>query len=158
MVKRLYRMYIVMGALCLILICASLAMAANNEGSGEVFPTAPATELSVTALPKATTGGHARLVALISPFSGVVRAKGVKAVTHPNTGIYCIKPSGTWNVAKAVPAVTVEWGYSSGNALLAYYETGVYDCPTGYIEVRTYNFGSGTPVLEDSVAFTIVVP
>ena len=109
MVKRLHRMYIVMGALCLILVCASLAMAAHYEGSEEDFPTA-----TTAALPVATTGGHARLVALIGPGGTVVRAYGVKAVTHPATGIYCIKPSGTWKVAQVVPAVTVEWGYSSG--------------------------------------------
>jgi len=58
MVKRLYRMYIAMVALCLILVCTSLAMAANNNGSEEFFPGAPTTELSVIA----TTGSHARIV------------------------------------------------------------------------------------------------
>ncbi|MGO8988275.1 MAG: hypothetical protein ACLQHW_05285 [bacterium] len=151
--KRLHRMYIVMGALCLILVCASLAMAANYEGSEEDFPTA-----TTAALPVATTGGHARLVALIGPGGTVVRAYGVKAVTHPATGIYCIKPSGTWKVAQVAPAVTVEWGYSSGSALLAYYFAEAEDCPAGNIEVLTYNFGSGAPDAEDTVAFTIVVP
>ena len=86
-------MFIVMGALCLTLVGASMAVAASNNGSEEV-----------------------------------------------------------------VPAVTVEWGASSGNALLAFYRDDSNSCPDGYIEVRTYNFESGTPVADDTVAFTIVVP
>lgn len=155
MVKRPYWMFIVMGALCLALIGTSIAVAASNNGSEEVVPTA-----TVTTWTKASAGDHARLVAYIGPHAAnyVYRAKGVQEVTHPETGVYCIKPSGTWSVAKVVPAVTVEWGASSGNALLAFYRDDSNSCPAGYIEVRTYNFDSGTPVEEDTVAFTIVVP
>jgi hypothetical protein len=130
MVKRLYRMYIAMVALCLILVCTSLAMADNNNGSEEFFPEAPTTELSVIA----TTGSHARIVALISPklfpaLPTVMRARGVDTVTHPSTGIYCIQPSGAWDVTRMVPVVTVEWGESSGNSLLAYYRNHTGDIP-----------------------------
>ena len=157
--KKLQQMYIVMGALCLILVCSSLAMAANggyipNNGLSEE-ETSPA-----KIVPPPVPNSAAKLAALIAPLPSfkVVLAKGVANVTNPDVGIYCIQPSSkAINIDKIVPVVSVEWGYSAGDALLAFYEYGTYDCPAGYIEVRTYNFGTGTPVLADTVAFTIIV-
>ena len=102
----------------------------------------------------------ARLTALVAPGGNLVRSKNVAAVTNPSTGIVCIRPTPGKgiNIARIVPSVTVEWGWSSGNNLVAYYfsnEPGFFtDCPSGYIEVRTYNFAGQ---LSNSVAFTIVV-
>ena len=91
----------------------------------------------------------------------MIRAKGVADVTHPDVGIYCIKPSMKLDLTKVVPIVSVEWGWSSGDALLAFYfdytQFSGGDCPEGYLEVLTYNFGGGTPARSDTVAFTIHV-
>jgi len=158
MEKKLQQMCIVMGALCLILVCSSLAMAAENGPSpngglsGEYISTAT--------VPWPVAKSSSKLAAYIWS-GGVIRAKGVADVTHPDVGIYCIKPSMRMDISLVVPIVSVEWGYSSGYALLAFYfdytQFGSGDCPAGYLEVLTYNFGSGTPVLADSVAFTIHV-
>lgn len=160
MEKKLQQMYIVMGALCLILVCSSLAMAAN----GGVTPNSglPEEDSLTATVPWPAASSTSRLAAYVKP-AGMVRAKGVAALTHPSVGIYCIKPSSTFiNIKNVVPIVSVEWGHSSGSALLAYYfdytQFSGGDCPVGYLEVQTYNFGTGTPVLDDTVAFTIIVP
>ena len=159
MEKKLQQMYIVMGALCLILVCSSLAMAAGNQLlpngglSGEDILTAP--------VPWPVAKTSAKVAAYISPDGVVIRAKGVADVTHPLVGIYCIKPSMKLDLTKVVPIVSVEWGYSSGDALLAFYfdytQFASGDCPEGYLEVLTFNFGGGAPVPSDTVAFTIHV-
>ena len=156
MEKKLQQTYIVMGALCLILVCSSLAMAAdngfstNNGLSGGGILTAP--------VPWPVAKSSAKVAAYISPFAGgVIRAKGVADMTHPSVGIYCIKPSMKLDLTKVIPIVSVEWGESSGDALMVFWRDGVWDCPAEYIEVMTFNFGSGAPVLEDTVAFTIHV-
>ena len=154
--KKLQQMYIAMGALCLILVCSSLAMAANggyipNNGLSEE-------ESSPGTVGYPVANSAAKLAALIAPVLDVLLAKGVANVTNPNVGIYCIEPSSkAINIKKVVPVVSIEWSYSVGSALLAFYDYGSPDCPAGYIEVRTYNFGTGTPVLADTVAFTIIV-
>jgi hypothetical protein len=150
-----WMMCIVAGILCLALGGAPLALAANNDGSEETLSTAPA----MTPVPPATAA-YARLVGLISASATnfVVRGLGLKEVTHPSEGVWCIKRKSTWGISKIVPSVTVEWGHSTGLALMAFYVDGVFSCPAGNIEVRTYDFGTGTPVLSDNVAFTIVVP
>ena len=148
-----------MGALCLILVCSSLVMAANgglspNNGlPGEGFVRA--------ASPYPPAKSSAKLAAFIAPDGQVIRAKGVADVTNPGVGIYCIKPSTKMDLTTVIPVVSVEWGFSSGNSLLAFYfdytQFSSGDCPAGYLEVLTYDFASGTPVASDTVAFTIHV-
>ncbi len=102
----------------------------------------------------------ARLAALIAPGGNLVRSKNVASVTAPSTGITCIRPTAGAgiNVARIVPEVTVEWGWSFGNSLMAFYfsnEPGFFsDCPAGNIEVRTYDLLGN---LSDGVAFSISV-
>ena len=159
MEKKLQKTYIVMGALCLILVCSSLAMAADNEllpnGGGL------AREGILAASPYPPAKSSAKLAAFIAPDGEVIRAKGVADVTNPGVGIYCIKPSAKMDLTTVIPIVSVEWGFSIGSALLAFYFDYTQfvsgDCPAGYLEVRTYDFVSGTPVLSDTVAFTIHV-
>ena len=45
-------------------------------------------------------------------------------------------------------------GDSSGSDLLAYWQqTDGFGCPSGELEIRTYDFSSGSVVLTDDVAF-----
>ncbi len=152
MEKKLQQTYIVIGALCLILVCSSLAMAADNGLSGQSPSAAP--------VPWPVAKSSSKVAALIAS-GGVIRAKGVADVTHPDVGIYCIKPSMKLDLAKVVPTVSVEYGYSGGGpaALAFYYDISQFggDCPEGYLEVLTFNFDGGTPVPANSVAFTINV-
>ncbi len=86
----------------------------------------------------------------------IVFKKGVAAVSNPSTGIYCVTTTVPLP-AGALPVVTVEWGNSVGNSLLAYWVDSVFDCPAGQIDIRTYDFSSGAPVLSHNVAFTVFV-
>lgn len=121
----------------------------GDNGGGALVPKAAGAAQST----------QARLTALVAPGGVLIRSKGVASVTNPSTGITCIKPSSALvNIGRIVPAVTVEWGWSFGNNLVAYYfsnEPSFFtDCPARNIEVRTYNFAGN---LSSAVAFTIVV-
>lgn len=132
-------------------VALAVPAAAENYNGGNAFPT----EAS-----GAAQSPSARLTALIAPGGNLIRSKNVANVTNPAVGITCIRPTPGRgiSVGRIVPAVSVEWGWSSGNDLVAYYfsnEPSFFtDCPAGYIEVRTYDF-DGNP--SDRVAFTIVV-
>lgn len=89
-------------------------------------------------------------------------SKNLAAFSNPETGVYCFTPSKAAGLTAekllaAYPTVDIEWGYSSGSDLLAYVVHGLNDCPSGSIEVRTYNFPGGSATLTDSVAFYLKV-
>lgn len=88
------------------------------------------------------------------------RTKGFATVTRPATGVYCLDLTDTAVSLTASPViVSVEWDTSSGSDLLAFYSQSAFGCPVGTdVGVRTYSFGSGSPVLSNSVAFNVWVP
>jgi hypothetical protein len=93
--------------------------------------------------------------AVIGQGGSIIRSKNVAAVSHPSTGVYCIKPTDTVvNVRRVVPSVTVDWGPSSGSDLLAFYTENTGACPNNRIEVLTYDLQQNRT---DRVAFTLVV-
>lgn len=95
------------------------------------------------------------LVADIGPV--FVRAKNFIALARPSTGLYCLTPAAGINLVGSVAVVTVEWGNSLGNDLLAFVNDGTHNCPAGQLEVRTYqNFSSLT--LSNTVSFNVVLP
>jgi hypothetical protein len=90
----------------------------------------------------------------------IIRSTNVSSVTNPSTGIFCITPTVAVNAATVYPMLSIEWGDSSGFALLAYWkDTTIFtDCSAGQLEVTTYDFNAGgTPVLSQKVAFDLVV-
>jgi hypothetical protein len=102
----------------------------------------------------------ARLAVVVREDGSVLRSKGVKAVTNPAPGIYCISPSRSAGIKpkKYVPSVSVEWGSSSGDALMAQWHASNGHCASKRIEVHTYNGDDGTWDPDGEVAFTVVVP
>jgi hypothetical protein len=102
----------------------------------------------------------ARLAVVVDRDGSVLRSKGVKAVTNPDPGIYCINPSkgSKFKFRKYVPSVSVEWGNSSGDGLLAQWHAGASHCAPKRIEIHTYNGDDGTWDPDGNVAFTVVVP
>jgi hypothetical protein len=134
------------------LTTASFAGEANNGPAGGVFPLKG-------------SGGFttkAALAVFLSPITpSVDRAVGVKSATNPGTGIFCFLPFKKMDVTKIYPQVTVEWGWSHGNSLLAFYRdvsTHPWNCPAGQIEIDTFDFNAGgTPVPSQNVAFVLVV-
>ena len=133
------------------LTVSSLAQA-NNATTGKVNPE-PLTQ-------QAGVGTKAKLALLLSPFNGVRRSIGVASVTNPSTGVYCIAPSVPINLTGIYPQVTVEWGESAGNALMAFWRdtTKGAECDTSQLEVMTFDFNSASkPVLSNQVSFSFVI-
>jgi len=110
--------------------------------------------------PKILAGGKdsAHLMLDYSPsFGGIIASKNVAAVNSPATGVFCVVPIVPLN-AGSLPIVSVEWGASSGNSLMAFLVNSVFDCPAGQIDVRTYDFNAGVPPVSSVlVAFTVFV-
>ncbi len=96
-------------------------------------------------------------LALIQNGEGTINSKGVNAVTNPSTGLYCVTPASKLNFNAIYPEVTIEWGNSSGEQLLAFWYDQGTDCSATEIEVLTYDFSSGSAVLSDNVAFILTV-
>jgi hypothetical protein len=95
--------------------------------------------------------------------------KGISSLTHPTTGVYCLKLAAGIQFANTAPVVSVEWGSSTGVVLFAQWNQDNTTCGGGttsnVIEVRTYKgdtAGVGSayqiPVLSDEVAFVVLVP
>jgi hypothetical protein len=85
----------------------------------------------------------------------------VAKFTIKSTGVYCIKPSVALNLAQIYPLVTIEWGESTGDALLAFWRDTTInhvDCGVGLLEVQTFDFNAGgSPVPSKLVAFDLVI-
>lgn len=94
--------------------------------------------------------------------NSIARQVNVASVDHPSTCIFCVHAQVPLNRDKIFPVVTPEWGGSAGNGLLAYAEEDPSKndgCKSGTtVEVRTYNFSSGTIVASDSVLFYLIIP
>jgi hypothetical protein len=114
--------------------------------------------------PQPQKGGfttNAKLALSYSPLVGLIRSVGVKSVTNPDTGVFCITPSVALNLSEIYPLVSIEWGESAGNALMAFWrDTSIddNDCGEGLLEVQTFDFNAGGyPVVSESVAFDLVI-
>jgi len=108
--------------------------------------------------PLAATAGKQTIALIYSPLYGAaLLSVGIAGVTNPGTGIFCVAPKKAI-YAKNVPSVAVEWGSSLGSSIEAFYEQGGSDCPAGNIEVRTFDFSSGTATASQNVAFSVSAP
>ena len=113
--------------------------------------------------PIAAEAPNARLAALVSGGASagsftVRRQVGVAQITNPQAGVYCVKPAAGTGVkpAKAVPIVGTEYANTSGFDSFAMWNSARPSCPTGNIEVDT--FDSSAEARVNPVSFTIVVP
>lgn len=103
---------------------------------------------------------NAQLAALIDPDLGVIRSKGVIAVSHTQRGIYCITPAAGIDPNRVVPVVSVDYSGSSTNNALVQYRASGANCAQGRIEVITFDDANADAFYTTSniVGFTIVVP
>jgi len=86
--------------------------------------------------------------------------KGVWSVRRPAgepTGVYCLTAPEGLDPAIDPAIVTVEWGQSNGNDLLAYWRRSRLDCDPSEYEVRTYDFSALPPALTNDVEFLITI-
>jgi len=133
----------------------AFAGGAVPNGGADAFAKAKAA--SAAAAPYTT---KSKLALYYTPtFGGIIRSKGVSAVTNPSTGIICITPSVSLNLAAIYPQVGIDWNLSSGFSLLAYTkDTSAFsDCPAGDLEVTTYTFDTTGTVLSNLVAINLEV-
>jgi hypothetical protein len=139
----------IVGALAVSVFAGSAIGGGSNDGTGTV---------GVQAIGGAAAP-NARIAAFVQAGGAVVRSKGIAAVTHPSTGLYCLDPSSsTFAVNKIVPSLSVDWSTSLGDALLAQWRSSGVGCPTGWIAVLTMDGEDGSFDISDGVSFTIVVP
>lgn len=100
---------------------------------------------------------YARAAAVVQQGTLTAR-KGIKNVTHPGTGQYCLRlKNNALDPQLLVPQVTVEWGLSSGYDIMANWYRGAADCPAHNIEIQTFD-ESGGWVFSDDVSFSVVIP
>jgi len=114
--------------------------------------------------------GTARAYAQVNSFGfilfGMVLAKNITGVTHPETGVYCVTPAAGIDPTLTPCVVSPEWADSAGYDLFAEWDSGGGPCPAGDYAVRTYQLpraadGSivvGDPTASDTVAFVLIVP
>lgn len=143
----------------LLLLFAVGAAAFSLGNSGVVFaissnePPTPS-ERSISG----ASAKYARLSVHVDKTGFVFRSKGVRAVTHPSVGQFCITPSGSYDVRTVLPSISIDWSTSLGNDLRAYYKSTGSGCQTGDISIVTYNNVSGRVALSNSVGFIAIVP
>ena len=119
---------------------ASAAFAGPMPNNGAA---AAAKQAAEGAQPFTNAAGGAKMAILYSPFNGTIRAKNVLTVSSPSTGIYCVSPLVVINQQAHYQSVSPEWGWSSGNSLVAMARDnadGFTSCPNaGDFEVRTFD-------------------
>ena len=142
-------------ALATLLACSALSFAQENHYNAEGRARAVQPPQAETAF-----ATNARVAYFYSRGFDPARSKNVASFTNPSTGIYCITPSVLVNLTKDYPMVSIEWGSSLGEALLAFWQNvAVFtDCPAGALEVQTWDFnGGGSPVPSANVAFDFII-
>ena len=105
--------------------------------------------------------GTARAYAQVNSFNytfGMVLAKNITGVTHPETGVYCVTPAAGIDPTLTPCVVSPEWADSAGYDLFAEWDSSGGPCPAGDYAVRTYQLPGGTPTASDTVAFVLIVP
>lgn len=88
------------------------------------------------------------------------RSVGVKSVSHPSTGVFCITPSASLDFTHIFPLVTVDFTRSHGEGLLVFFRqfvSGQTECSSKEIEIVTVAFGTKTFAPSDSVAFILII-
>jgi hypothetical protein len=116
---------------------------------------------ATTSAAAAVASSNARLAAVIARGGAIVRSKGVQSVSNPFIGTYCIRPTAASGVSprNVVPVVTVDYDRSVYNEVMAQYSDTGLDCPSGTVEVLTFDDRNLDAAYFDSnlVGFTIVV-
>jgi hypothetical protein len=100
-----------------------------------------------------------RVSALIAADGTIVRSMGVKSVTHPTTGEYCVRLNNDIPAKSIVPVFSFDFNSSPDFEVFVAYapNVGTEDCPHNSIGVETYNADTGSHVSEDE-GFTIIAP
>jgi hypothetical protein len=121
-------------------------------------PTGPTGPTGATGAP-----GTAQAFAQVRGMDFVGRKKGFTAVSRPEgagPGFYCL----TWDPAQVArdPVIAVFDRTQSAGAVddanFFVYPDGGGTCPTGELEVQTYNQTGGADMRSDGIAFNVLVP
>ncbi len=152
----------------LVALVSAIVLAASGSGLADSTGQLPHrpnqqrdTGVNSDAAAPVVASSNARLAAVIGHGGVIIRNKGVQSVSNPYIGTYCIKPtvaSGV-NPRNIVPVLTVDYDRSAYNEVMAQYSDIGLDCPSGTIEVLTFDDRNYDAAYFDSnlVGFTIVV-
>lgn len=108
-----------------------------------------------------TATGDARIMALIQPGGGLIRAKGVASVTTPQTGIYCLRPSSTTiDLGTVVPVASVDYSVTSLTDAIVQIRSNRTVCTGRVLEFVTLDRRAGGTNyrFSNAVQFSVVVP
>jgi hypothetical protein len=160
MTWRRYGEAFVLGA-AVALVAASVASAAERERPR--FKDQP--DAAKLAAPQAVTADapNSRLVALVrAPDGKLVMEKGVKNITNPELGVYCIRPEAATGIdpATAVVVVSVEYFYSLFNEVQVQWARRNNGCGANRIAIYTFADENlnGVYTPSDAVGFVVYVP
>lgn len=148
-----------------LLSAALLAISGSAWAASTTLPARPhqqrETSIKAAAPAPAAASSTARLAAVVAHGGAIIRSKGVASISNPYIGTYCIRPTAASGVnpRNIVPVVTVDYDRSAYNEVTAQYSDTGLDCPTGTIEVLTFDDRNHDAFYFDSnqVGFTIVI-
>jgi hypothetical protein len=132
------KIYLIIGLSAMLALSAASFAQTNNAAAGAATSDQTQQDQAQQA-PPTGFGTNARLALSWAPGYGVVRSKGVTTVSNPTTGIICITSAVSLNLSKIYPLVSVEWGNSGGNALMAFWRDTTFstkDCGPGLSKSR----------------------
>jgi hypothetical protein len=89
-------------------------------------------------------------------FSEEITERGFESVDRPDTGVYCLTPSGTIDPLDDPPVVTIEYNSSNDENYATMWARNPDYCDTGQYEIKTYEAEDGSST--DAAAFVIMVP
>jgi hypothetical protein len=149
-------------ALASLTILAGTAMA--QDARTDKNPPRASDQKTAAPAPLAPTAivTNARMAGLIQAGGTLIKQKNVEAVSHPATGVYCIKPTAASGIAPAnsVALLTVEFFYSHFNEVQAQWAQRGSPCPTDRFAVYTIADRNldARYTFSNEVGFLIVVP
>jgi len=162
-------LFVLVGIVAGLAIGATGAIASGDSDKPDTESAAGATEAlggasAPTARMSIIVNGNAYVAGPPADF-GITRSAGVAAVTNPEAGTFCIRPTAAAvpanQVGKLIPSVTVTFNGTDEYMAFAQYVTPRPPaCPLGSIAVYTFTADDTGVVTapNNDVAFSVVVP
>jgi hypothetical protein len=105
--------------------------------------------------PAGVAGGMRAWAHVAANTTTALAALNVTAVTHPQTGTYCLTPAAGIDPDQGPALVSPDAGHSTSTSLLTWVQFPRFSCPAGTFEVRTVDLAGA---VSDTVGFVFAVP
>jgi hypothetical protein len=147
----------------LVMIPASTAFADDRPRDADAVAPGKTAKFVISKDFGGVNAPNARLAGLFDAGGAPIRTKGVNSIERIDTGVYCIQPapSANINVNSIIPAVSVEYFYSTKDEVTVQWVAKQSGCGSGRIGVYTFlnpNTNFGNYVFSNGVGFSIIVP